>query len=144
MPYIHMNQPWVYMCSPSWTPLPPSSPSHSSGSSQCTSPEHSLSCTEPGLVIYFTYDNIHVSILFPQSSHPRLLPQSAKVCSLHLCLFRCLAYRIIIAIFLNSIYMHVNLLYWCYSFWLTSLCIIGSGFIHLIRTDSNAFFLIAE
>ena len=75
-----------------------------------------LSCIKPGLVIYFTYDNIHVSILFPQSSHPRLLPQSAKVCSLHLCLFRCLAYRIIIAIFLNSIYMHVNLLYWCYSF----------------------------
>ena len=25
--------------------------------------------------------------------------------------------------------------------WLTSLCIIGSSFIHLIRTDSNAFFL---
>ena len=27
--------------------------------------------------------------------------------------------------------------YWCFSFWLTSLCIIGSSFIHLIRTDSN-------
>ena len=26
-----------------------------------------------------------------------------------------------------------------FSFWLTSLCIIGSRFIHLIRTDSNAF-----
>ena len=35
-----MNQPWVYMCSPSWIPLPPLSPSHPSGSSQCTSPEH--------------------------------------------------------------------------------------------------------
>ena len=40
LPYIDMNQPWIYMCSPSWTPLPPSSPSQSSGSSQCTSPEH--------------------------------------------------------------------------------------------------------
>ena len=30
------------------------------------------------------------------------------------------------------------------SFWLTSLCIIGSSFIHLIRTDSNVFFLMAE
>ena len=40
-----------------------------------------------------------------KSSHPRLLPQSTKVCSLHLCLFRCLAYRVIIIIFLNSIYM---------------------------------------
>ena len=35
-----MNQPWIYMCSPSWSPLSPSSPSHPSGSSQCTSPEH--------------------------------------------------------------------------------------------------------
>ena len=33
-------------------------------------------------------------------------------------------------------------LYWCFSFWLTSLCIIGSSFIHLIRTDSNVLFLI--
>ena len=40
-----------------------------------------------------------------KSSHPRLLPQNPKVCSLHLCLFCCLAYRIIINIFLNSIYM---------------------------------------
>ena len=39
-PYIHMNQPWVYMFSPSWTSLPPSSSSHPSGSSQCISPEH--------------------------------------------------------------------------------------------------------
>ena len=56
-----MNQPWVYMCSPSWTPLPPPSSSHPSGSSQCTCP---VSCIEPGLVIYFTYDNMHVSMLF--------------------------------------------------------------------------------
>ena len=31
-----------------------------------------------------------------------------------------------------------------FSFWLTPLCIIGSSFIHLVRTDSNTFFLIAE
>ena len=40
-----------------------------------------------------------------KSSHPRLLPQSPKVCSLHLCLFCCLTYRVIVTIFLNSIYM---------------------------------------
>ena len=28
LPYIDMNQPWVYMSSPSWTPLSPPSPSH--------------------------------------------------------------------------------------------------------------------
>ena len=32
-----MNPPQVYMCSPSWTLLPPPSPFHPSGSSQCTS-----------------------------------------------------------------------------------------------------------
>ena len=26
LPYIDMNQPWVYMWSPSWTPCPPPSP----------------------------------------------------------------------------------------------------------------------
>ena len=78
----------------------------------------------------------------PKSSHPRPLPQSPKDCSIHLCLFCCLAYRVIVTIFLNSIYM-------CYYtvlvfFFLTSLCIMGSSFIHLIRTDSNLFFLMAE
>ena len=39
----------------------------------------------------------------PKSSHllPLPLPQSPKVRSIHLCLFCCLAYRIIITIFLN-------------------------------------------
>ena len=58
LPYIHINQPWVYMCSPSWSSLPPSSPSHPSGSSQCTSPEHTVLCIETGLVIYFIYDQL--------------------------------------------------------------------------------------
>ena len=40
-----------------------------------------------------------------KSSRPHLLPQNPKVCSLYLCLFCCLAYRVIITIFLNSIYM---------------------------------------
>ena len=54
-----MNQPWVYMCPPSRTPLPPPSPSHPSGMSQCTSFECPVSCIRLGLVIYFTYGNIH-------------------------------------------------------------------------------------
>ena len=40
-----------------------------------------------------------------KSSLPHLLPHSPKVCSLHLCLFCCFAHRIIITIFLNSIYV---------------------------------------
>ena len=41
----------------------------------------------------------------PKSSHLLPLPQSPKDCSIHLCLFCSLAYRVIITIFLNSIYM---------------------------------------
>ena len=46
LPNIKMNPPQVYMCSPSWTLLPPPSPYHPSGSSQCTSPKHPVSCIE--------------------------------------------------------------------------------------------------
>ena len=58
------------MCSPSWSPTPPPSPSHLSGSSQCTRPEHPVSCIEPRLVIHFAYDNIHVFVLFSQIIPP--------------------------------------------------------------------------
>ena len=40
-----------------------------------------------------------------KSSHPLPLPQSPKDCSIHQCLFCCLVYRVIVTIFLNSIYM---------------------------------------
>ena len=106
LPYIDLNLPWVYMCSPSWTPIPPPSPSHPSGSSQCTSPEHPVSCIEPGLVIHFTYDNLHVSMPFPHIIPP--LPSSTESkrlfnTSVSLLLSHVQGYRYII---LNSIYMH--------------------------------------
>ena len=47
-------------------PLPPPSPYHLSGSSQCTSPKHPVSCIKPRLVIRFLYDIIHVSMPFSQ------------------------------------------------------------------------------
>ena len=50
------------------------------------------------MVIYlFQYHSL-------KSSYPRLLPQSTAVSSLHLCLFCCLTYRVIVTIFLNSIF----------------------------------------
>ena len=55
---------------PSWIPLPPPFPSHPSGSSQCSSPEHPVSCIEPGLAVCFIYDNIHVSMPFSQIIPP--------------------------------------------------------------------------
>ena len=106
LPYTDMNKPRVYMLPPSRTLLPPSSPSHPSGLSQCTGFECPVSYFELGLAICFTYGNIQVSMLFSQTSHPRPLPQNPKDCSLYLCLFCCLTYSVIITIFLNSIYMH--------------------------------------
>ena len=44
--------------------------SHPPGSSQCTSPEHPVSCIEPGLVICFTCDNTCFNAIL--SNHPTL------------------------------------------------------------------------
>ena len=63
---------------PILNPLPPPSLSHPSGSSQCTSPEHPVSCIEPGLVIRFIYDIIHVSMPFSQIIPPSPSPTESK------------------------------------------------------------------
>ena len=70
LPNIKMNPPQVHMCSPSRTLLPPPSPFHPSGSSQCTSPKHPVSCIEPGLATRFIHGIIHVSMYF--FLHPAL------------------------------------------------------------------------
>ena len=66
LPYIDVNQPQVHMCPPSWSPLPPPSPLYPSGLSQSTGFECPASCIELARVIYFTYGNIHISMLFSQ------------------------------------------------------------------------------
>ena len=143
LPYIHMNQPWVYIRSPSWSSLPPPSPCQPSGPSLCTSLQHPVSCIELGLLIVFTCENIHVSVLFSQSITPLPSPTESKVLLFtsvsrwlscmwghcyHLSKFHIygLIYRI--GIFLSDL-LH---------------CTIGSSFIHLIKTGSNALFLIAK
>ena len=64
--------------SPSWTPPPTYLPIPSLGSSQCTGPEHPVSCIKPGLAICFTYGNIHVSVLFSQIIPPLPSPTESK------------------------------------------------------------------
>ena len=51
-------------------PLPPPSPSHPSRLSKCTGFECPVSCIKLGLETYFTYDNIHVSMVFSQTIPP--------------------------------------------------------------------------
>ena len=84
---------------------PPHSPYNPSGS---------LSAPAPSIQYHASNEDwqfVSYMILYmfqchsPKSSHPLPLPQSPKDCSIHLCLFCCLTYRVIVTIFLNSIYM---------------------------------------
>ena len=73
---------------------------------------------------------------FSKSSHPLPLPQSSKdfYTSVSLLLSRIQGYRYHLSKF------HICVLVYCigvfFFFWLTSLCIIGSSFIHLIRRST--------
>ena len=58
---------------------PSPSPSHPSGSSQCTSSEHPVSCIEPSLAIHFTYDNLHISMPFSHIILPSPSPTQSKI-----------------------------------------------------------------
>ena len=92
----------------------------------------------------YMYRSQCYSLKSPHSLLPPLCPQ---VCCLCLCPF--LPCKLDHQYYLSRchiyiyIYICINIWYLSFFFWLTSLCIIGSRFIHLIRTDSNVFLLIA-
>ena len=123
---------------------PPPYPYHPSGSSQCTSPKHPVLCIEPGLATHSIYDIICISMPFPQIIPPSPSPRESKklfYTSVSLLLSRMYGYCYHLSKF------HIYALVYCIGVFLSGiigLCIIGSSFIHLIRTDSNVFFLMAE
>ena len=105
LPYIDMNLPRVYSCSPSWTPSHLSRHPIPLGNPSAPAPSilyHALNLDWQSVSHMIIYMFQCYSL---KSSHHRLLPQSPKICSLHLCLFCCLTYKVIITIFLNSIKM---------------------------------------
>ena len=99
-----MNQPFP----PSWTPshLPP----HPIPQGHPSAP--ALSTLSHALNLDWQPISLMVIYMFQcysfNSSHPHLLPQSPKDWSIHLCLFCCLTYRVIVTIFLNSIYIYIQ------------------------------------
>ena len=114
LPYINMN-PWVYTCSQSWTPLPLPSSYHPSGSSQYTSPKHPISCIEPGLVIRFPYDIIHVSMPFSQIIPPPTESKRLFYTSVSLLLSRIQGYHYRLSKF------HIYALVYCIGVFLSGL-----------------------
>ena len=138
-----MNRPWVHIY-PTISHHP-EAPSHlSPHPSPLGCPrgiEYTASCIKLALVICFTYGNIHVSMLFSQIIPPLPSPTESKslfftfVSPLLPCMQDC-HYR------LSK--FHICVLIYSICLFLTSLCITGSSFIHLFRTDSNVFFFIAE
>ena len=128
LPYIHMHLPRVYTCSPSWTPLPPPSPYHPSGSSQCSSPKLPVSCIEPGLAIHFLYDIIHVLMPFSQIIPPSLSHRVQKtvlyICvsfavshfRYHLSKFRIYVLVYCIGVFLSGLLHSVTLFFFFFLF----------------------------
>ena len=90
-----------------------------------------------------TYGNVHVSMLFSQSILPCILPLSPTSVFYICASFAALQVGFLLLPFWIP-YICVNIHYLVFCFWLTLHCIIGSRFIHFIKTDSNVLLFIAD
>ena len=96
LPYINMNLPWNTRVP---HPEPPSHlPPHTIPLGHPSAPAPSI--LYPASNLDWRFVSYMILYMFqchsPKSSHPHPLPQSPKDCSIHLCLFCCLAYRVIV------------------------------------------------
>ena len=82
------------------------------------------------LTICFIHSVNSVCVSIPVPPTP-LSPWYPSICSLYLYSCFCFAQKIIYAIFLDSIYICINIWYLFFSFWLTSLSLILSQSIHV-------------
>ena len=91
LPYINMNAPQVYTCSHPEHPslLPPHTIPLGQPSAQAPSIQYHTLNPDWRFVSYMILYMFQCH--FRKSSHPLPLPQSPKDCSIHLCLFCCLA-----------------------------------------------------
>ena len=140
--YNNMNQLYVYIYP---LPLePPSHPptSHPSRISQSTKLS-SLCCIAASHQLSTLHMVVYICQCYSLNSSHSPFPAVSTSPSLLLHLYSCPANRFICTIFLDFI-LCVNIQYLFFSFWLTSLCITGSRFIHLTSTDSNLFLFIVS
>ena len=87
-----MNPPQVYMCSPSWSLLPPHTIPLGCPSAPAPSIQYCASNLDWWLVSYMI---LYMLQCILPTHRPLSLPQSPKDCSIHQCLFCCLVYRVI-------------------------------------------------
>ena len=144
LPYITMNQPQVHVCPlPLGPPLPPPTPSTprdchralglSSLGYRPTSHQQSVLHL---VMEMFQCSSLHSSTLsFPHCAHKSVLYVCVSTAALQIGSSVPPSFQIP--------YTRVNVGYLFFSFQLTSLCSKGSKFIHLIRTESNAFLFMA-
>ena len=102
----------MHMSPPSWDPFPPG-----------------LSCASwaaqqlPASQLLYTLGSL-LSMLLPQLASSSPSPLRAHVHSLRLGLYCCPADRLLCAMFLDSTHIHSCTVFFFFSFWLTSFCIL--------------------
>ena len=156
--YQHGSLKGIHMAHSSKASLPPLIPSQPSRISQSpslsslnyTTNSHWLSILHMLVYMYIhIYTYIYViyicicySLYYPTLSFLPTPPMSISLFSLPESPLH--TYKQVHQHQFSRVYICINIQYLFFSIWLTSLCIIGSTFIHLKTTDSSAFFYLAE